>query len=75
MSSSRTIKRAPETRPSQKADEAVTTQGPEVKLIAEDGWVFIERPGKGIECVRRFDAAELEVSSQPNLVRHRYPSN
>jgi hypothetical protein len=35
----------------------------------EDGWVFSERPGKGITCIGR--SAELP---QPYLGRHHYPT-
>ncbi len=41
----------------------------EIKFINEDGWVFREQPGKSVECVQR-----SETPSQPNLVRHDYPS-
>ena len=44
------------------------------KLIAEDGWIFSELPGKGVECVRRYDEAAARPIGQPNLVRHHYPS-
>jgi hypothetical protein len=49
-------------RPPRKVDRLATSFAPEVNYIAEDGWVFIERPGKGVECVRRYDSAELETA-------------
>ncbi len=44
------------------------------KLFAEDGWIFSQQPGKGVECLRRYDESMLSMLSQPNEVRHNYPS-
>jgi len=44
------------------------------KLHVEDGWVFRERPGSPVECVRRADNGETDSMTQPNQVRHDYPS-
>jgi len=62
-------------RPPRKLDGPATSFAPEVNYIAEDGWVFIERPGKRVECVRRYDSTELEISSQPDFIPHRSPNN
>jgi hypothetical protein len=75
MSSNRTIKSVIEVFPPQNTDELAKPRASEVNLFAEDGWVFIERPGKGIQCVRRYDAADLDDLLQPNRVRQSYPSN
>jgi hypothetical protein len=45
------------------------------KLFAEDGGIFSQQPGKGVECLRRYDESMLGMLSQPNEVRHNYPSN
>ncbi len=45
------------------------------KLIAEDGWIFVERPGLGVKCIRRYDAMEAATLQQPYAPRHDYPSN
>jgi hypothetical protein len=44
-------------------------------IIAEDGWIFVERPGERVKCVRRYIPQEDSELSQPNLARHYYPSN
>lgn len=38
----------------------------EARFFAEDGWVFRERPGQGIECVARYDQAAVEPASTPS---------
>jgi len=43
-------------------------------LFAEDGWIFSQQPGKGVECLRRYDESMLGMLSQPNEARHNYPS-
>jgi hypothetical protein len=44
------------------------------KLFAEDGWIFSQQPGKGVECLRRYDESMLSMLSPPNEARHNYPS-
>jgi len=61
-------------RPPRKLDGLTSSFAPEVNYIAEDGWVFIERPGKGVECVRRYDSSELETALQPDFIPHRVSS-
>jgi hypothetical protein len=42
-------------------------------VIAEDGWIFVERPGVGVKCVRRYDTAQGEISPIAGLVRNAPP--
>lgn len=37
-----------------------TAMPAEARFFAEDGWVFRERPGQGIECVARYDEFKAE---------------
>jgi hypothetical protein len=48
---------------------------PEGNLFAEDGWIFRERPGKGVECIRRDDEAQTGSVTISNPVRNRYRKN
>jgi hypothetical protein len=44
------------------------------ELLEEDGWLFRERPGNPVECVRR---ASEEMRGDPSPLyhpRHNYPS-
>jgi hypothetical protein len=43
-------------------------------IIAEDGWLFIERPGQGFQCLRRYDQTEAATLTQPYTGRNNYPS-
>jgi hypothetical protein len=47
----------------------------EENLFAEDGWIFRERPGKGVECIRRDDEAQVGSVTRLNAVRNRYRKN
>jgi hypothetical protein len=38
----------------------------EARFFAEDGWVFRERPGQGIECVARYDQFVIEPAATPS---------
>jgi hypothetical protein len=70
MTSKRTIKRDAVNQ----TGVQITQYESEAKLYTEDGWIFRERPGKGIECVSRYDGAEAGLLSQPNLALQDYPS-
>ncbi len=50
------------------------TMVPDDHLLEEDGWIFRERPGVPVECVRRSRDASLAGMTQPNQIRHNYPS-
>ncbi len=67
MASRQTVKR-PQVL-SQTADEPGIKLSSETRLHEEDGWIFSERPGKGVQCIGR--SGEI---SQPYLSRHSYPS-
>jgi len=54
--------------------DLVTQLATAPNIIAEDGWLFIERPGQGFQCLRRYDQAEAAALSQPYMGRHNYPS-
>jgi hypothetical protein len=43
-------------------------------LREEDGWIFRERPGLPIECVRRAAEGQIVEMTPPNQTRHSYPS-
>ena len=49
--------------------------GTEANLITEDGWIFREQPGKGVECIRRDDEAQTGSVTRSNAVRNRYRKN
>jgi hypothetical protein len=38
-----------------------------VKLYAEDGWIFREHPGKGIECICRYEDANIAVLAEHSV--------
>jgi hypothetical protein len=42
-------------------------------LREEDGWIFRERPGLPIECVRRPAEGQIVEMKAPSLARHSYP--
>jgi hypothetical protein len=44
-------------------------------LFAEDGWIFREQPGKGVECIRRDDDAQTVGVTRTNPVQNRYRKN
>jgi hypothetical protein len=50
-------------------------KAPEENLFAEDGWIFRERPGKGVECIRRDDEAQRGGVTRSNPVQSRYRKN
>lgn len=57
-------------------DSLAGHSAPEVKFYTEDGWVFREHPGKGIECVGRSEdvyAADLALKikeGEERFARH-----
>ncbi len=75
MVSRRPTKNIAENFSAQIHDEPGTLRGAGVTFVAEDGWVFIERPGQGIKCVRRYNAQDIDAPTQPNRARHGYPNN
>jgi hypothetical protein len=75
MASRRPAKNIAENFPSQIQDEPGTLRSAGVTFIAEDGWVFIERPGQGIKCVRRYNAPDIDAPAQPNRARHSHQNN
>ena len=46
----------------------------EPKLREEDGWIFRERPGMPVQCIHRAEEVQADDMTQPNEVRHNYPS-
>jgi hypothetical protein len=73
MTSKRTITKAAMQATEDPVAHFQTASG-DAKLYTEDGWIFREQPGKGIECLSRYDGAESVTLAQPNLARHDYPS-
>jgi hypothetical protein len=67
MASRQTVKNAQVF--SQDKDRPVMAFSSETRLHEEDGWIFSERPGKGVQCLGR--AGEV---SEPYIRRHSYPS-
>ena len=49
--------------------------GTQAKLFTEEGWIFREQPGKGVECIRRDDEAQTGGVNTSNPVRNRYRKN
>lgn len=70
MASSRPVKKIAENFSPQIHDEPVGLRSAGATFISEDGWVFIERPGQGIKCVRRYNAPDIDASVQPDRVPH-----
>lgn len=59
MPSNRTINEVAQVFPRKVSDMPADLNASEAKFYAEDGWVFKERAGKGIECVGRYEDAQV----------------
>ena len=46
----------------------------DTKFHEEDGWIFRERPGIPVECIRRTGEERAAPMTPPNQIRHNYPS-
>jgi hypothetical protein len=55
---------------SETLDLAAALKPAGAKFFAEDGWLFSQVPGKGVECLRRID--EASVVSQLNVPRENF---
>jgi hypothetical protein len=59
MPADRTINEVAQVFPRKVSDMPAGLSASEAKFYAEDGWVFRERAGKGIECVGRYEDAQV----------------
>ncbi len=59
MPADRTINQVAQLFPHKVSDMPAGQSASEAKFYAEDGWVFRERAGKGIECVGRYEDAQV----------------
>jgi hypothetical protein len=42
-----------------------STLGTGTKLFFEDGWIFAQQPGKGVECLRRIEDIGATAERRP----------